>query len=88
LWQASAKGEEFPYNCSCDYFDIENEGPKNQVGPREEIRELYGTICYRCGEIKDITIDHVKPENATSTIGQLRGRPNGVDRGLRNKRTA
>ena len=49
----------------CEYFGIEDEGPKKPDGDlREEIRELYGSLCYRCGSTKDITIDHIVPKSA------------------------
>jgi hypothetical protein len=49
----------------CEYFGIEDEGPKKPDGDlREEIRELYGNLCYRCGSTKEITIDHIVPKSA------------------------
>lgn len=49
----------------CQYFGVEDEGPRKPDGDlREEIRELYGNHCYRCGSTKDVTIDHIRPKSA------------------------
>ena len=51
----------------CEYFGVEDEGPKKARGDlREEIRALYGSICFRCGEtkIEELTVDHIKPKSA------------------------
>lgn len=49
----------------CEYFGVEDEGPgKPDADLREEIRELYGNRCFRCGSTKDITIDHIVPKSA------------------------
>lgn len=51
----------------CEYFGVEDEGPKKPDGDlREEIRALYGNICFRCGETKaeEITVDHIVPKSA------------------------
>ncbi|SRR6266446_1950536 len=49
----------------CEYFGVEDEGPEKPHGDlREEIRELYGNLCYRCGSTKEVTIDHIMPKSA------------------------
>lgn len=49
----------------CEYFGVEDEGPAKPDGDlRKEIRELYGNLCYRCGSLKDVTIDHITPKSA------------------------
>jgi hypothetical protein len=51
----------------CEYFGVEDEGPKKAAGDlREEIRALYGNICFRCGEkrIDEMTVDHIVPKSA------------------------
>ena len=48
----------------CEYFGIEDEGPKKATGElREEIRELYGHACYACGATEKLTVDHIMPKS-------------------------
>ncbi len=47
----------------CEYLGVEEEGPEKPCGDlREEIRDLYGHICYACGSRENITVDHIVPK--------------------------
>ena len=48
----------------CEYFGIEDEGPKKPDGDlREEICALYGNVCYGCSSTEKITVDHIVPKS-------------------------
>lgn len=49
----------------CDYFGVEDEGPEKPDGDlREEIRDLYGQVCFKCGSKERVTMDHIVPKSA------------------------
>ena len=49
----------------CEYFGVEEDGPeKPHVDLREEIRELYGHMCFACGSTENLTMDHINPRSA------------------------
>lgn len=49
----------------CDYFGVEDEGAEKPDGDlREEIRALYGHVCFKCGSKEHLTVDHIVPKSA------------------------
>ena len=49
----------------CEYFGVEEDGPEKPDGDlREEIRELYGNMCFACAATERLTIDHINPRSA------------------------
>jgi hypothetical protein len=49
----------------CEYFGVEEDGPEKPDGElREEIRELYGHMCFACTATERLTIDHINPRSA------------------------